>query len=92
MIPCSRDAPGLPAVSSRAPARIDRAHRSRCTRLTCLPDPPGAPDLTQGEGSGKSDRALMSARGGLGSMPGLDDQPENEDLIDVLYYIRTFER
>lgn len=103
MTPRSLGALGLLAALAVAPvpsaagtdsgAEIYRAHCARCHGPSGVPDLPGTPDFTRGEGLRTSDLGLMSAiRRGIGTMPGFDDQLENEDLIDVLFYIRTLER
>jgi len=81
------------AEATGSGAEIYHEHCARCHGPDGVPQLPGTPDFTRGEGLRMSDQALMSAiRRGIGTMPGFDDQLENEDLIDVLFYIRTLER
>jgi len=81
------------AEAAGSGAEIYRMHCARCHGFDGVPDLPGTPSFARGEGLLKSDQALIEAiRRGIGTMPGFDDQIENEDLIDVLFYIRTFER
>ena len=68
-------------------------HCASCHGVEGQPDLPEAPDFSLGQGLRKSDAELMEAiRFGVGSMPGFDGIIRNEDLIDVLFYIRALER
>jgi len=94
-------APVLLAILAAAPASAAppgpgsatyAEHCAHCHGPEGRPELPGTPDFTLGNGLGKSDPALMEAiRHGLGTMPGFDGAIDNEDLIDVLYYIRALE-
>lgn len=87
----------VPAVAVAAPppgpgAETYATHCARCHGEEGQPDLPGTPDFSQGQGLTRSDADLMEAiRFGIGTMPGFEGAIDNEELIDVLFYIRTLE-
>ena len=68
-------------------------HCANCHGFDGVPNLPGTPDFTRGEGLQNNDPKLINAiRFGLRSMPGFDQTIDKEELIDVVLYIRTLQR
>jgi mono/diheme cytochrome c family protein len=66
---------------------------ANCHGFDGVPNLPGTPDFTRGEGLMNSDPELIRAiRFGVRSMPGFDQTIDKEGLIDVVFYIRTLQR
>lgn len=64
-----------------------------CHGADGVPNLPGMPDFSRGEGLLKSDFELVdSIRFGIRGMPGFDQQISNEDMIDVLFFLRSLQR
>jgi mono/diheme cytochrome c family protein len=66
---------------------------ANCHGFDGVPNLPGTPDFSRGEGLQNIDAALINAiRFGVRSMPGFDQTINKEELIDVVFYIRTLQR
>lgn len=86
-------APAAAAPPAGPGAQVYAEHCARCHGPEGRSDLPGTPDFTRGEGLAASDAALIDTiRNGRGAMPGFYSLIPNEELIDVLFYIRALAR
>jgi len=73
-------------------ATYDR-YCANCHGFDGVPNLPGTPDFSRGEGLQNNDSVLINAiRFGVRSMPGFEQTIDKEGLIDVVFYIRSLPR
>lgn len=92
----------LIAVVSAAPAqagdyfkgrKIYADHCARCHGNNGVPQVPGTPDFSRGEGLMAPEQTLVrSLRYGRGLMPGYEVMLRGRELLDVLAYVRSLRR
>lgn len=70
--------------------RIYRVHCVGCHGIRGRPELPGAPNFARGDGLMRSDLAIMNAVAeGKRAMPGYRGVLTDEEILDVVAYLRT---
>jgi len=92
----------LTVIFSAAPAqagdyfkgrKIYAEHCARCHGNNGVPQVPGTPDFSRGDGLMAPEQALVrSLRYGRGLMPGFEVVLRGRELLDVLAYVRSLQR
>lgn len=72
---------------------VYETHCANCHGFDGVPMTPDTPDFSLGQGLDKPDRLLFEAIStGMTLMPGYDGIINNEDILNVIAYVRTLPR
>lgn len=85
-------APALAADAAKG-AQLYAMHCTSCHGRSGIPVMPGSPNFTRAEGLLQPDLAIMQAiRSGKNAMPGYAGILRDNEILDVIAYMRTLQR
>lgn len=85
-------APALAADAAKG-AQLYSMHCTSCHGRSGIPVMPGSPNFTRAEGLLQPDLAIMQAiRSGKNAMPGYAGILRDNEILDVIAYMRTLQR